>query len=96
MITVTIGSHTVTYHLVETDSPRAYDGFGTIELYNSGPGAKHPKRMVLVNTEHLTWQLGRYGSGLHTGEEQDNDASMQRYVADRLWKRLEGKDKAGD
>jgi hypothetical protein len=90
MITITIGEVSVTYQLVETTAPPAYDGFGSFTLYETGAGAKHPKRMVLVQEEHLAWQLGRYHSGMHEGKVHEDDRSMRRYLTTRLWEKITG------
>ena len=84
-IKVQIGTFERTYTVLNTDSPIAYDGFGTLEIYSATIDGK-PHRYVLVDVEHLEWQKGRYGSGLHSAEDIAEDLS--EYVVDKLYKRL--------
>jgi len=84
MITVTIGSITKTYVLVETTAPKDYDGFGTFTINAIGP-----KRWVLIEQEHFTWQTQRYGSGLHGHTVHDGE-HLLKAAAQRLWARLTG------
>ncbi len=81
-ISVTIGHITKTYVLVETTAPIEYDGFGTFTINALGP-----KRWVLIEQEHFTWQTMRYGSGLH-GHTVCHGKHLLRAAMQRLWERL--------
>lgn len=48
-----------------TTAPEAYDGFGTKSRGVVAMDNDKPVRMVEINPEHLNWQEGRYGSGMH-------------------------------
>lgn len=48
-----------------TTAPLAYDGFGTQAVAIVGTYCGQPLRLVRVRAEHLEWQDGRYGSGMH-------------------------------
>jgi len=50
-----------------TTAPAAYDGFGTVELSPEvGTDMRgRPLRLVVIQPDHLDWQLSRYSSGLH-------------------------------
>lgn len=93
-IKLQIGTYTVEFVVMETTAPREYDGFGTLEIYST-PGFNHGsavearerKRIVLVDTEHKTWQVARYGSGLYTAEDCD---ALDTYVQNELLKRIRG------
>ncbi len=78
---VHIGQFKRSYVLAETDAPKRYDGFGTLELYEGGG-----KRTILVDIEHEEWQEGRYQSGLFTYETYDGD--LRKWVEGRLYSRL--------
>lgn len=81
-IQISINGDSVTYHARQTTAPRAYDGFGTIELKDLGT-----ERIVLIRDEHLNWQTMRYSSGLHTPTEVE---APVEYIIDELWQRLNG------
>jgi len=83
-IEVKIGAFERTYIAVETFAPREYDGFGTIEIY-SGPRDGKVVRYVLIDVEHKTWQVGRYGSGLYHAEEIGGlDEHIRTILYDKL------------
>ncbi len=82
MISVTIDSCTKTYVMAETTAPSEYDGFGTFTIHAIGP-----KRWVLIEEEHLSWQTQRYASGLHGHTICDGQHLLKAAVA-RLWARL--------
>ncbi len=84
-IKVAIGSFEREYVLVETTAPRRYDGLGTLEVYDSGESGEL-NRFVLVDIKHLEWQQGRYGSGLYTYKEVDDDLSL--WVQGKLYDRI--------
>jgi hypothetical protein len=88
-ITVTIGTFERSYTLVETNAPQRYDGFGTFEVYDSGPKDRSDAdqtRFVLVDDKHLEWQQGRYGSGLYVSKVEEND--LTNWVREKLYKKL--------
>jgi hypothetical protein len=76
-----IGGINITYHLYETNAPVDYDGFGTHTFYLTGD-----TRYVLIDEQHVAWQTGRYGSGLHRA--QPCDLVNEDYIAERLMKAL--------
>jgi hypothetical protein len=81
---VTIGhDDPVVYHVMETDAPQAYDGFGTfaIDEYNG-------ERTVLIRDEHFTWQTMRYSSGNHWSRPC---LVGEQAIREILWKRILGK-----
>lgn len=66
-IAVSVAGETVNFHLRVTAAPKAYDGFGTISIYEYDSGNKATSfRLVLIREEHLAWQVGRYQSGMFT------------------------------
>ena len=76
---VQIGNFTIDGVLIVTDAPRAYDGFGTVEVQNfespvevGGVYTKGDARLVLVRSEHLDWQTSRYSSGLHAAHPAED------------------------
>jgi hypothetical protein len=73
------------WHIVETDAPADYDGFGTFTISELGGDT----RIVLVRDEHYQWQTARYQSGLHRFEELSDDWNNAVEVA--IWKRIAGK-----
>lgn len=86
IINLQIGTYKVELVAMKTTAPREYDGFGTIHIYPDNITEKG-ERVVLVDTEHKTWQVGRYGSGLYTAEECDG---LDTYIQDHLLKRIRG------
>lgn len=56
--------------LTYTTAPRAYDGFGTEELGIVGTLNGTPLRKVETPVEHVQWQRGRYGSGMHPAYDE--------------------------
>lgn len=82
-ITITIGDNEVTWHVMETDAPSDYDGFGTFTIADYGDS-----RTVLIRSEHQIWQTMRYSSGNHWSKPTEHDMDN---VADLLWKRLQGR-----
>jgi len=60
----------------QTSAPQSYDGFGTISLVDCGdPDDKaNYIRLVAIRPDHLEWQEGRYGSGMHNVTEPIIDA----------------------
>jgi hypothetical protein len=78
----------VLYHIRQTRAPKAYDGFGTIELQDVGGDIG---RFVLIRDEHFNWQSGRYSSGMFACAAPDAiDAEDVKKV---LWQRLLGNSK---
>jgi hypothetical protein len=51
----------ITGAFFETNAPKAYDGFGTTTMSE----IDEDKRLVWIYTEHQTWQLQRYISGMY-------------------------------
>jgi hypothetical protein len=99
-IKMTIGTYNVTYVAKRTTAPRNYDGFGTLEIYDSGDprlaktGVRHDEtgevrseRLVLVDVEHEEWQTSRYFSGLYSCETADGlEDYVQRSLLERVRK----------
>jgi hypothetical protein len=79
-ITVTINDETVRYYARQTDAPKDYDGFGTVELADFAG-----ERLVLIREEHYQWQTARYSSGLHGTDETSQPISA---VTGELWKKI--------
>ena len=96
-IKLQIGTYTVEFVAMTTTAPKEYDGFGTIHIYPDEvidsmivEGRRVPaktERIVLVDTEHQTWQIGRYGSGLYSAEECD---ALDTYIQNHLLQRIRG------
>ena len=84
---MTISDITKMYVLVETTAPTAYDGFGTFTINALGP-----KRWVLIEQEHFTWQTQRYASGLH-GHTVCDGKHLLRAAVQRLWERVVAQEK---
>ena len=83
-IDIKIGEFERTYIAMETFAPKNYDGFGTIEFYE-GPRDGKTVRYVLVDVNHQTWQVGRYGSGLYHSEEVSGlDDHIRGILYDKL------------
>jgi hypothetical protein len=91
-INIKLGSDfNATYLVAATTAPKAYDGFGTIDL--GGPitlGDNHEARIVLVREEHAQWQRSRYGSGGHCCSEDAVSYLDEATVVEELYKRLSG------
>ncbi len=88
-LNVSIGGESVTYAIAETLAPKAYDGFGTLTLlsYDNCDDRKTTTRIVLIREDQLTWQVGRYNSGLHYATKPTGfDASA---VSAHLWEKLQ-------
>ena len=78
-ITIAIGGHEVTYHLIETNAPRAFDYGYVIVLYDG----QDNQRFMLVPDEFLAHQEGRNRSGMYSFEATgDIDETA---IADLLW-----------
>jgi hypothetical protein len=86
-ITVAIDDQPVTYFVAQTTAPKAYDGFGTINVFETygDTGNERNVRIVLIREEHFNWQNGRYNSGLYYATHYDKEN-----IAQELWKRLAG------
>lgn len=82
-IEVKIGKSTVTYGARVIDAPKEYDGFGTLTVSESSG-----RRLVLIQEQHLDWQVGRYASGRHMNDEVTLGYFNQKDVEDRLWKKV--------
>ena len=59
-IKIAIGNDTKQFHIMTTDAPKEYDGFGTFCV-----GEFKSERTVLIRVEHFAWQQKRYQSGNH-------------------------------
>ena len=70
---INVGSIKANYTLCLTDAPRAYDVFGTVNIIDYGQPVSHPARLVAIREEHLAYQTGRYGSGLHCAWDGDEE-----------------------
>lgn len=80
-------SYTKTYMMAETTVPVDYDGFGTFTIHTIGP-----KRWVLLEEEHVSWQTQRSASGMYSHAVCDGP-HLLRAAVDRLWARLVGTQK---
>jgi hypothetical protein len=70
-ITVSVAGESVDFHVRKTRAPKDYDGFGTWTIYEYDGGEQHRLesfRLVLIRSEHMSWQVGRYNSGGFAGE----------------------------
>lgn len=88
MKTVTIGiggpmPDLTIWHIVDTNAPADYDGFGTFAVTEY-----EGTRTVLIRTEHYNWQTMRYSSGNHWHKESVHEEAA---VAQALWHRLQGR-----
>ena len=75
-IKVEIGTFQGLFVAAITDAPEAYDGFGTFTLETINDEADESSkifRLVLIRTEHLQWQTGRYSSGLYSCDHEAAD-----------------------
>jgi hypothetical protein len=86
-ITVAIDGEMVLYFVAQTTAPIAYDGFGTINVFESWMygGSGETVRVVLIRDEHFNWQTGRYNSGLYYATYYPKE-----HIAQELWKRIAG------
>jgi len=73
----------VLYHLRQTRAPRAYDGFGTIQLADYGG---EDGRLVMIRDEHANWQIPRYQSGNFACWKPEHD--VRKEAREELWRRL--------
>ncbi len=86
---IQIGSIEREYVLRRTNAPENYDSFGTMTVYS--PGEKNLKesgRIVLIQSQHLKYHEGRYGSGMHfchDDEDMTNDPNILKWVEDKLF-----------
>jgi len=80
-IDVTIGAYTRHYRAWRTEAPVAYDGMGTIGLWESSAG-----RLVLIQLDHVDWQVGRYSSGMYASHICEN--CVLDNILSVLWVRL--------
>jgi hypothetical protein len=87
-ITISIGSSTETFELWRTGAPGAYDGFGTLTIYDSGerPSGKR-ERYVLIKKAHVEWHRCRYGSGLYSCEAPDELTAKD--IESKIWDWIE-------
>jgi|SRR5215469_4491996 len=90
VITVAIGDHAITYHAMETNAPKDYDGFGTFCVLEYGEALSKAEeatiRVVLIDARHLQWQVGRYQSGNHfTRISALPESAFKDYLWNRIW-----------
>ena len=64
-----------------TTAPAAYDTFGTTTIANEGEWRGHQLRRVLVHPHHVSYQLDRYGSGLHGSWDEDPRETDRKIAA---------------
>lgn len=85
-ITIAIGPseapEPTTWHIVDTNAPKDYDGFGTFEVHEYDG-----TRTVLIRDEHYTWQTMRYQSGMKFAKPSDHDDAA---IAEAIWNRIRG------
>jgi len=82
---LTIGPVSNEYVLVKTTCPKAYDYGYTIEIHDAIRG----ERFVLVLTDKLEYQMGRYLSGGYAAVEDYSD-SVEEWIVETLYARLKG------
>ena len=82
-IKIAIGDQEAQFHIMRTDAPKEYDGFGTFCV-----GDFKGERTVLIRVEHLAWQQGRYQLGMFYMRPSDlgNEA-----ITEFLWSRVEAR-----
>jgi len=80
-IKIAIGDQEAQFHIMTTDAPKEYDGFGTFCLSDF-----KGERTVLIRVEHLAWQQGRYKSGMFYMRPSDVGNET---IAEFLWSRVE-------
>lgn len=92
-IQIKIGQDDIQFLVKQTSAPVEYDGFGTFTVYewNSGPTKADNFRIVLIREQHVTWQLARYSSGMHTATDPESFVT-DRDIAEILWKRIASKE----
>lgn len=78
--------HFEQWHIVETNAPEKYDGFGTFTIKRAGQDLRGDLRVVLVRDQHLEWQRARYASGLF--DSGRSTALSVAEVAALFWKRI--------
>lgn len=72
-----VGQLKLDLNIMVTSAPESYDGFGTFTIARGGAdyaGNRTPLRLVAIQDESLSWQSGRYASGLHSPVRYDEDA----------------------
>jgi len=84
-ISVQIGPHSFVYHFYRTKASKAYDGFGTITVFEHGD-----ERIVGVRTAHCEWQLMRYASGMYNAEPLEDH--WRTDIVEKLWQKFSAKD----
>ena len=91
-IIVQIGDARKDYVVALTSAPKAYDGFGTLELMQDC--FEKGQRLILIAEPTLEWQKGRNGSGMYATitESDDLDELLEREIVSTLWDRVTGKD----
>ncbi|MEE9612556.1 MAG: hypothetical protein V3W19_14980 [Desulfatiglandales bacterium] len=84
-IPVQIGEWSRTYLPHWTNAPAAYDGFGTLQLYDG-----KDKRLVLIVDHHVDWHIQRYGSGGYRAWPIDRpeDRVPDGYIEEKLIAKL--------
>ena len=82
-IGIAIGNQEAQFHIMTTDAPKGYDGFGTFCV-----GDFQGERTVLIRVEPLAWQQGYYQSGMFYMRPSDlgNEA-----ITEFLWSRVEAR-----
>lgn len=81
-ISIRIGQFERVYRLYRTRAPQSYDGFGTLTVFEYDGS-----RVVLISMDALDWQLGRYASGMMSGQPcNDLDPTrLQEFFLKRLF-----------
>jgi len=82
-IRIAIGNQEAQFHIMTTDAPKEYDGFGTFCV-----GEFKKERTILIRVEHLAWQQGRYQSGVYYVRASDLGNEP---VEEFLWSRIEAR-----
>ncbi len=83
-IQIQIGRFKTDYELFQTNAPKGYDGFGTLEVSNY-----RELRMVVIEEKNREWQLMRYASGNKSAEAMTG-VSIGKMAEDKMLDKLFG------
>jgi hypothetical protein len=86
VINIAIHGVVNTFHVIETDAPKDYDGFGTFAICEVPQAdGRRPLRTVMIREEHEGWQVARYRSGMNV--VAPTNFAMED-IAEFLWTKL--------
>jgi hypothetical protein len=72
-IRIAIGNQEAQFHIMTTDAPKEYDGFGTFCV-----GEFKKERTMLIRVEHLAWQQGVINQVDTTCEHRTSEMSLSK------------------